>query len=1138
MKKKLKRNQFPDFVRGLSKVTCIMKLTLFLILLNVCVAFSSTYSQQTKFTLSGDNVSIRDVLANVESKSEFRFFFNSALVDLDQRVSYRIEEGTILELLDQILQKNGIQYEVKDRTIILSPKSSDEPGIAAQQQSSVSGKVTDSSGSPLPGVTVVIKGTTQGTITDPQGNYTLPNAPGNATLQFSFVGMKTQEIAISGKTAIDVMMVDETVGIEEVVAVGYGTQKKANLIGSVVEVKSDKLVNIPSANVTSLLAGKLPGIVSRQLSGEPGADAANISIRGFGNALTIVDGVERNYNQIDPNEIESISVLKDASAAIYGARAGNGVILVTTKRGSSGKPVINFSFNNGWQSSTRMPRYVNSGEFAESYNDALRNSGSPLQFTDYQIKAYKYVSGDKSVTFTDAERAQFEGEKANYVNTDWVDVVFRPAAPMQQYNLSSSGGSEKIKYFISLGYLDQNSVLRSGGDRLRKYSCRSNIDAQITKNLSIGLDVSGRLELLDYPQCDIGQIWNNFMSDPPTNAVGPNPNFASGMGQGAADPDICGTRKTKTTDLSGSISINYSVPFIKGLSAKARLDYLTVPVFQKNFFKAYDIYSYNPVTDTYTYRFAGASSTTSLTQTWTQPVTMVSKLFLNYEHVFGKHSVKALVVGEFTDFNSNTFSAYRTDFYTTAIEQLFAGSSTGQTCTGTESADGRISYAGRFNYEYSNKYLLETTFRYDASPRFARDVRWGFFPSVMAGWRLSEENFIKNNLQFVNNLKLRVSYGQAGVDNIASYNYMTGYQYSGGFVDNSELQLGLTSKGLANLSTTWEKHITYNAGIDFGLLNDMLYGAFDVFYKERSGILTTRSGSLPSTFGANLPSENLNSANYRGFEFQLGYRDKIREIEYSIDGNIAWNRGKYGHVEESDFSGSDQYTRLRYQNSGQWISRYFGLEDAGLFQSQAEIDAWPVIQDNNNNTTLRPGDVKYLDFDGDNKITDLDYHVIGKGDIPEITYGLNISGKWKEFDLSMLWQGATNYSVIEPGMRPYQFTPSTMSAVQLDYWTPENTDARYPRIGISGFNNNKYSSTFWLIDAYYVRLKNIQLGYSLPKLLYKRIGVSELRLYVSAVNLLTISNVKHSDPEVQSWTGDYIFFPQQKTISLGINISF
>jgi len=1138
MKKKLKRSQFPDFVGELSKVTCIMKLTLFLILLNVCVAFSSTYSQQTKFTLSGDNVSIRDVLANVESKSEFRFFFNNALVNLDQRVSYRIEEGTILELLDQVLQKNGIQYEIKDRTIILSPKSSDEPGTAAQQKRSVSGRVTNSSGSPLPGVTIVIEGTTQGTITDPQGNYTLPNVPGNATLQFSFVGMKTQEIAISGKTAIDVMMVDETVGIEEVVAVGYGTQKKVNLIGSVVDVKNDRFVNTPVANISSSLAGKLPGIVAIQRSGEPGQDAASISIRGFGSALTIVDGVEQSFDQIDPNEIESISVLKDASATIYGARAGNGVILVTTKRGKTGKPVINFNVNSGYQSNTRMTDFVDSGEFAQSYNDALANSGKPLTFSDYQIKAYKYVSGDKAVVFTAAEKAQFENDKANFANTDWFNVIFRPVAPIQQYNLSSDGGNDKIKYFSSLGYLHQQSVLRSGDDTFKRYNFRSNIDAQITKNLYVGFDLSGRIENSMYPGYAIGEIWNCLINDVPTRALNPNPAYPTGLGQGTADADISGTRQHITKVFNGSLSFNYSVPFVKGLSAKARFDYFVVPQFDKNFLKAYNVYNYDVVNDLYSISRSGMTSKTNLTEISQESTSLISKFILDYENIFGNHTVKAMLVSEYTDYKNQWLSAYRTGYLSSAVEQLFAGSSTGMTNNGSENVDGRISYACRLNYSYSGKYLLETTFRYDASPRFASDKRWGLFPSVLIGWRLSEERFMKDNVQFINNLKLRLSYGQAGVDNIASYNYLTGYNFSGGFVDNGAMQTGIITKGLANILTTWEKHKTYNAGFDFDLWKSKLYCGFDAFYKERSGILATRAASLPTTFGASLPSENLNSMNYRGFELQLGHKGRIREIEYSIDGYIAWNKIKNGHIEEADYSKSDVYTRLRYQQSGQWANRYFGLEAVGLFQSQDEINAWPVIQDNNNNKTIRPGDIKYLDYNGDNKITDIDYHPIGKGNTPELTYGLNFNGKWKSFDLAMLWQGASNYGFVSPGeQRPYPYNPSTIFRYQLDYWTPQNTDAKYPRIGLSGFTNNKYPSTYWLIDAYYVRLKNIQIGYSLPPRLFKSIGLTSCRVYLSAVNLLTISNVDNFDPETISSSSDYVFFPQQKTISFGVNIS-
>ena len=1099
---------------------------------------TESYSQLQSLPLKLEDAKISDVLKMIENQSEFFFLYSPKLIDVERKVNIDAKNETIKDILTDIFD-GEVKFAVYDRQVILT--SNEQSGvISALQQKKITGTITDEKGNPLPGVTVLVKGTKLGTLTDAAGKYEIKDAPQNATLTFSFVGMTTQEIQSNGRMLIDVVLKEQEIGLNEVVVVGYGTQKKVSVTGSVVEVKNDIIKDIPVANISSTLAGRLPGIVAVQQSGEPGQDVANISIRGFGNPLILVDGVERDFNQIDPNEIESITVLKDASAAIYGSRAGNGVILVTTKRGETGKPLINFSVNSGFQSNTRMPSFVNAGEYAQSFNDAMVNSGNPAPFSDFQIRAYKYVSGDKSVKFTDAEQAQFESEKADFVNTDWLNVIFKPAAPIQQYNLSSSGGNDNIKYFISLGYLNQQSILRSNDDNFKKYSFRSNIDAKITKDLSISLDLAGRLEETLYPGYPIASIWNCLMNDVPTIVLNPNPLYPTGLGEAASQAQVSGTRTNNTKDLSGSISLNYSVPFVKGLSAKARFDYWENIGFEKDFLQGYEIYSYDPINEVYTPYTSGMTGITNLTETNTESNSLISRLTVDYDRVFGKNAVKGLLIGEYISNYSNTFDAYRTNYLSNALPELFAGSSTGINNDGSESADGRISYAGRFNYAYSSKYLLETTFRFDASPRFAPAYRWGFFPSILAGWRLSEENFIKNNLKFVNNLKFRLSYGKAGVDNIASYNYIGGYNYSGGFVDNANMQSGIIAKGLANVAATWEKHTTYNAGLDFDLWNSKLYGSFDAFYKERTGILATRAESLPSTFGATLPSENLNSMNYRGFELQLGHKDKIGEIEYNIDGNIAWNRAKNGYIEEPDYSSADVWTRLRYQQSGQWADRYFGLQAVGLFKSQAEINAWPVIQDGDNNLTLRPGDIKYLDYNGDGKITDLDYHPIGKSNTPELTYGLNIGAKWKGFDLNMLWQGAADYGVVLPTQKPYPYNPSTMFSFMLDYWSPDNINAKYPRIGVSGFTNNQYPSTFWLIAAYYVRLKDIQLGYTLPPQLLSKIGVSRCRFYISAVNLLTVSNVTHFDPETVSSASasNYSFFPQQKTISIGANISF
>ena len=1127
---------------GIKKLFLIMKLTLFLTFILTFNVSASVWSQSTKMDVKVKNSTLQELFTQIESKSNYRFFYNNEDVDVSQKVSVAMENKTIGDILTEAFTGLPYQFtEVSNNLILIEKKADSNANRKFQpQQKSVSGKVTDSKGQPLPGVTLVVKGTTNGTVTNTDGEYFLSNVPEDAILQFSFVGMKTQEISVVEKTNIDVVMEEDAIGIEEVVAIGYATQKKVNLTGSVVDVKSEKITNIPVANVTNTLAGQLPGVVAIQRSGEPGLDDADISIRGFGSALIIVDGVERDFSQIDPNEIESISILKDAAAAIYGARAGNGVILVTTKRGKTGKPVINFNANLGFQSNTRLPEFVNAGEYAQSLNDALINAGYSSQFTDYQIKAYKYVSGDKNIEFSDDEKNQFESEKANFANTDWLDVVFKPSAPIQQYNLSSTGGNDKIKYFLSLGYLDQQSILRSGDDNFKKYNIRANIDAQITKDLSVGFDLTGQSLQSLYPGYTIEAIWNMILNDAPTVTLNPDTEYPTGMAQASADGDISGTRKSNTKIFGGSFSLNYTVPFIKGLTAKASFDYYTTHEFDKDFLKAYSIYSYDAVNDITNVRLSNYVPTTNLTEYYAESQILTARYIISYENKFGKHNVSALAIGEYIDQNNKWFNAYRIGYLTTSIEQLFAGSTTGMQNDGNESEDGRISYASRINYTYSGKYLLETTFRYDASPRFSSGQRWGFFPSVLVGWRLSEENFMKNNLSAVNNLKLRLSYGQAGVDNISSYNYLSGYEYDGGFVDNGEMVSGIYTTGLANVNTTWEKHTTYNAGFDFGLWGSKLYGSIDAFYKKRSGILATRANSLPNTFGASLPYENLNSMNYRGFELQLGYRGKYRELQYNIGGNIAWNRVKNGHIEESDYSNSDVYTKLRYQESGQWTNRYFGLEAVGLFQSQDDIDTWSVIQDNNNNSTIRPGDIKYLDYDGDNVITDLDYHPIGKGNTPEITYGLNIGAKLKGFDMNMLWQGATNYGIVTTGGRTYPYNPTTLFRYQLDYWSTENTDAKYPRIVWGGgASNNKYDSSYWLIDAYYIRLKNIQLGYSLPSRFYKSIGISSCRFYLSAVNLLTITNVLHFDPETPSISASssYGSFPQQKTISIGVNLS-
>ena len=995
-----------------------------------------------------------------------------------------------------------------------------------QQQKSISGKVNNSSGSSLTGVSVVLKGTTTGSITDVNGNYSLANVPANATLQFSFVGMKTQEIAVAGKTIINVTLVEESININEVVVVGYGTQRKGNLTGSISYVKSEKLIVAPVANVTNLLTGRLPGLIVKQSSGLPGSDGAYLSIRGFGDPLIIVDGIESSLNNIDANEIESVSILKDGSASIYGARAGNGVILVSTKRGNTQKPTITFNTSMTYQGATKMLKPASSGQRSEMEREAWIQSGNPVATAPYT---------------TEQIQKFYDGTDPAFPNTNWYKELIRDWAPQQQHNLSVRGGSEKIKYYGFLSYMNQETMIKTNGGDFKLYNMQSNIDVKITDDLSMQLDFAATSEnnLRNTRGMGTGgYMWQDYWQTLPYYPAHlPDPTkvpYAYGAGTGGmqvtSNMAVSGYDKNITQTLRGTISLNYKIKAVKGLSAKAFVNYVKFYNTDKSFSRPVNLWKYEPTSKVYT--LAGTNgSAAAIGQSASNGSIFTQQYSLNYDNTFNKnHHITALALYESIDYANESITASRKDFLTPAIEQMFAGSVVGMSNNGSANEMGRKSYVGRLNYSYKDKYLLETIFRTDASAKFPSAKRWGYFPSVSLGWVISQEGFMKQ-FSKLDNLKLRASYGQSGNDAVGNFQYLAGYQYGAPYILGAGPMKGLISTGLANPDLTWEKIKISNLGVDFSFLNRKLYGEIEAFYRQRSGIPATRITSLPSTFGASLPPENLNSIDGKGFEFNLGTAGKINEVSYDVSGNISWSTSKWDHFEEPEYADKD-YKSI-YQQSGHWIDRNVGYLSDGLFTSQSQIDQLNFDQDLQGNKTLRPGDVRYKDVNGDGKLNWKDQVDLGKGSIPHWMFGFNTNLKYKNFDLSALFQGAFGYYTIVN-------LSGTMAASTFYYdhrWTTANNDpnAIIPRLG--GAGTNGFMSDYYYKKSSYIRLKSASVGYSLPKQWLNKIAFSQVRIYAAGTNLLTFSKLSKFgiDPEAPNvgW-----YYPQQRTISFGVNASF
>jgi len=1061
------------------------------------------------------------------------------------RESLRIMKFSIIFLLVIILNIFSSKAESRN-----SPLNIDVDAISSQQYK-VKGTVTDKNGIPLPGVTVVVAGTTLGIITDINGEYSIDIPQGSKSLKFSFIGMVSQEISIGTSTRIAVTLTETAIDLEEVVVVGYGTQKKATLTGAVGTIKSTEVLKRPAANTTELLQGQVAGLVSRQSSGLPGSDATILNIRGYGNPLVIVDGVQsgRSLEQMDPNEIESISVLKDASAAIYGARAGNGVILVTTKRGKEGPFSITYTGNISFATPTYLPEMVDANHWAEMLSESGVNPDN------YTPNSVKYNPATKTL-YNVLDGTAFKGY-------NWSDAIYRKYAPLKQHNINASGGNKNVSYFISAGFTDQESNFKSGDYDFSRYNLRSNIDAKVTENIGISVDFSYRSSLLD--KANFGSpsdLYNDLQTAKPVYPVvfDQDPTKATQSGFLTRSPyfdtfkKYSGFVENREKAVKGAVEFRYSFPMIKGLIAKARLNYEESFAWDKSVNKTFPVYAYDAV----------AASTGK--DPWTSLIRGQNKLYvysaesqlllpllsLEYQKVIGNHNFSGVLVGESQTFRGTSLRGDRRDMFSYEAPYLRYASEIGKDNTDGTSQYARSSIIGRINYGFKGKYLFEFTMRADASAEYPPEGRWGYFPSLSAGWRISDESFIKDNFKAINNLKLRASYGILGNDAVSSFAYLSGYNITSAFhVFGTSPAPVIASSGLANPDVTWESLTMYNVGLDGNFWNGLLGFQTDVFYRLSSDILAIPIQNVPSTFGAALPLTNLNKRDKRGFEITLTHRNTIGKVTYDISPIFSYSRGKY--VEWEEVISADQDWNNRYGLTGEWDDKRWGYLSDGFFETQDEITNHKVNQDQAKNQTIKVGDIKYKDLNNDGVIDWKDETVISTTGLPKTIYSLIAGVEYKGFRLSTLFMGGSNYVISFGGSAAAPFDNESIPLTVhyenraivgkdsngKDYITnPDNF--KLPPATQNGLtSNNRKSSDFWNYDAIYLRLKNLNLSYSLPKKIIKHAGFNECIFYFSGTNLWTISNLgiwKNSfDPEVIQQ--DNKNYPPVKTITFGLKLT-
>ncbi|WP_338359663.1 TonB-dependent receptor [Yeosuana marina] len=995
-------------------------------------------------------------------------------------------------------------------------------------QVSITGKVTDVANVPLPGANIIIKDTSKGAQTDFDGNFSIEAEKGDI-LVISYLGFITKTVKIGNETTLSIMLEDDTNALDEVVVVGYGSKSKTKLISAVSTVDEKTLKKIPVASVSNALEGLASGLFVRQGSGEPGFSNSSFEVRNFGSALVIVDGSPGDLNQLDPNEIASISVLKDAAAAaIYGVQGGNGVILITTRKGKIGKPKLTYSNQFTYTSFTSFPDYLSSSQYGEVLNEGLRNANQTPFYTEEQLDLFRNGT-----------------DPINYPNTDWKSLVLKDWGFQQRHNLNLSGGTEKVKYFVSGGYLDQGSNYNADVLSFQQFNLRSNINANINDNLELMFNMGARRRINEAPAFSAYNIFRELSRALPTDlAYYPDGTPAkssfspTNIVEGLRDFNA-GYYRQRNNNFDAKISLKWNVPQVKGLSLKSYASLVYDTSFSKTWSKSFNLYTLNRQTGNYdVYRATplDTPSETVLNEGTNYSNHYVLQESINFDRDFGDHSVSALLLMEVQKRHGENFSGRRQDFQSTLIDQLFAGSLENQGADGGEFRENRLGFVGRISYDYQSKYFIESTYRYDGSSRFAPGKEWGLFPSISLGWRLSEESFFKTLKDVVPELKLRASVGTAGNDGTSAYQWLSGFNYSFFYAINETALPTIDNTSLANKDITWETNTTYDVGLDASLLKNDLKLSLDYFYRKREGVLAYASASVPSTLGVGLSAQNLYEFSNEGFEISATYQKQLSEdVKFSAGLNYSKSREKAIYIDET--LQEDPFMRMNLTETGGFTGLRRGYISDGLFQSQEDIDTHPV-QDGNGNASIQPGDVKYQDLNGDNIIDVKDQKVFGNGSKAASNYSLNLGVEYKNFALSVLLTGASGYDLYISGeaQSPLQ-NGFTGYDYQMDYWTPENTDAAYPRITNGGFNDNNYKySDFWVRDGRHIRFKNINLSYSLPKSLINR-NFDEVRFFVTGYNLFVIKNYDEDfDPQLEGSDQGWVY-PQTKSLTFGINVS-
>ena len=1042
-------------------------------------------------------------------------------------------------------------------------------GVNAQEKIHVTGLVKDDKGAPSANSTVLVKGTKTGVTTDTNGTFSIDVPNKKSVLVISNAGYQSQEVLVGNNTNFNVDLVVAISQLNEVVVVGYGTQKKLTVTGAVSAIKGENLVKSPAVDMSNSLAGRLPGLVVIQQSGEPGYDGATVSIRGTNtlgnnNPLIVIDGVpdrDGGLGRLNPRDVESISVLKDASAAIYGARAANGAILVTTKKGASGKPKITYDFNYGQSQPARIPKMSNASEYAAIMNELPIYKSIPAAEWNAASAAIKttgtYDSPTPNVSTLNAQFSPADVQKYadgsdpwGHPDTDWFADAFKTWSPQTRHNLQLSGGSENFRFFSSIGYVSQDAYYHNSATKYQQYNFRTNLTAKVSPYITTNLGIMVRRETRRFPTESAGSIFRMLMRGRPTEPeVWPNglpgPDIENGQNPYVITTNATGYNDNPTDFIQANGSIDITNPWISGLKLTLSGAVDKNSQTSKTWQTPWTLYSWDKVTyeaDGKTPKLVGAirSNFTDprLTQRYGSVLNTNLTGMLSYDKKIGDdHNIGLLAGVTKETFKGEGFLAYRRNYISPAIDQLFFGGSTGQNTDGGAYERARLGYYGRAQYNFREKYLAEFIWRYDGSYMFPEDKRFGFFPGLLLGWNISKENFFK--VPFVDNLKLRASYGQMGNDQafyngrLQEYAYLSTYG-GGQYPINNAVVTTLSETFLANPDFTWEVANNYNVGLDATLFNNKLDVTLEYFFNKRDKILIQKQGSIPGSAGIDgrLPPVNAGRVDNKGFEFSLAYNTKIgRDLSLRAGVNGGYAKNKVVFMDE--VPGAPSYQR----QEGAPIGAYLVYKSAGVFRDQAEIDK-ESLDYSGVTGKLIPGDMKFEDVSGDGIINADDKVRLDKSNVPNFNYGITFELRYKSFDLNILFQGAKGAAI-----RIQTESGDIGNFLKYSYdnrWSIDNPSSEHPRLASRGdtyFTGGNFgANTYYLFSKNYIRLKNIELGYNLPAHLLAKLKVSNLRFFANGLNVFTIDKNKVYDPEATAESG--VYYPQARVINAGLSLTF